>query len=310
MTAPMVTIGATRHRLIQIGKRLGLAVLVAGMVAYAMAPFAWLLISSVQAESEITSVPPRWIPHEPTLDNFREILLRRPMDVSADFDKKMGAYGTFPTKDILPGLWNSLRVATVVVLVNIVLAGLAAYGFARLTFRFKQGLFYMVLLSRIVPDISLIIPFYILLRRLGLLDTLAGLAISHIGISLPLTVFILVGYFETIPGEIEKAARVDGCTRLQVLWRVILPLSKPALIAAGLFSFLASWNEFLFALLTTATMKARTVPVLLTDFATEMSVSFARMNAATVIIVIPPILMALLFHRHFVRGLTAGAVKG
>lgn len=298
------------YRLRAAALRLGLYLVVGAMLFYALAPFYWMVNSSLQLEKDVVSVPPNWVPPKLNVANYGEIIFRKPADVSVAFDKRMAGYATFPTADILPSMWNSLVVALAVMSVNVVLGSLAAYGIARLRFAGKQALFYFVLASRIVPEVSLIVPFYLFIRSLGLLNTYSGLIITYIPISLPLVIFVLVSYFETVPREIESAARVDGCDRLQVLWRVILPLSAPAIITAAVFAFLASWNEFLFPLVLTQTIKTRPVTVVMLDFVSEFSVSFARMNAAGVACVLVPVMLALVFQRYFIRGLTAGAVKG
>ncbi|MDP7504167.1 MAG: carbohydrate ABC transporter permease [Nitrospinota bacterium] len=298
------------YRRSAIAGRIMLYAIVAFMLFYALSPFYWMLNSSLQLEKDVVSVPPNWVPPQVTLNNFSEIVLRKPADVSVEFDKKMAGYSTFPTADVLPSMWNSFVVAVGVLVVNVVLGSLAAYGFARLRFAGKQYLFYMVLASRIVPEVSLIVPFYLLIRSIGLLDSYLGLIVTYIPISLPLVIFVLVSYFETIPRDIENAARVDGCDRFQTLWRVILPLSTPAIVTAGMFAFLTSWNEFLFPLVLTQTMETRPITVTLLDFVSEFSVSYARMNAAGIACVIVPVALALIFQRYFVRGLTAGAVKG
>jgi len=298
------------YRRSTIAGRIMIYAIVAFMLFYALSPFYWMLNSSLQLEKDVVSVPPNWVPPQVTLNNYAEIVLRKPADVSVAFDKKMGGYSTFPTADVLPSMWNSFVVAVGVVVVNVLLGSLAAYGFARLRFAGKQYLFYTVLASRIVPEVSLIVPFYLLIRSIGLLDTYLGLIVTYIPISLPLVIFVLVAYFETVPREIENAARIDGCNRFQTLWRVILPLSTPAIITAGMFAFLTSWNEFLFPLVLTQTMETRPITVTLLDFVSEFSVSYARMNAAGVACVVVPVALALIFQRYFIRGLTAGAVKG
>ena len=299
-----------RYRRQGIALRVGLYVIIAIMLFYALAPFAWMVNSSLQFEKDVVSVPPNWVPPKLNVGNYKEIVQRKPADVSVDFDKKMAGYSTFPTADVLPSMWNSFVVALGVTVVNVILGCLAAYGFARLYFKGKQYLFYLVLASRIVPEVSLIVPFYLLIRNLGLLDSYLGLIVTYVPISLPLVIFVLVAYFETVPHEIESAARMDGCNRLQTLWRVILPLSTPAMVTAGVFAFLTSWNEFLFPLVLTQTMNSRPITVTMLDFVSEFSVSYARMNAAGVACVVVPVSLALIFQRYFVRGLAAGAVKG
>ncbi len=299
-----------RYRQAAIVGRIALYLIVAVMLFYAISPFYWMLNSSLQFEKDVVSVPPNWVPPALNIGNFEEIILRKPADTSVAFDKKMAGYSTFPTADVLPSMWNSFVVAFGVTIINVILGCLAAYGFARLYFKGKQSLFYVVLASRIVPEVSLIVPFYLMIRGLGLLDTYMGLIVAYIPISLPLAIFVLVAYFETVPQEIESAARVDGCNRFQTLWRVILPLSTPAIVTAAVFVFLTSWNEFLFPLVLTQTMNTRPITVTLLDFVSEFSVSYARMNAAGVACVVIPVALALMFQRYFVRGLTAGAVKG
>ncbi len=299
-----------RYRRAALVGRVALYLIVAAMLFYAISPFYWMVNSSLQFEKDVVSVPPNWLPPEVNIGNYTEILLRKPADTSVEFDKSMAGYSTFPTADVLPSMWNSFVVALGVTIINVILGCLAAYGFARLRFAGKQYLFYVVLASRIVPEVSLIVPFYLMIRGIGLLDTYLGLIVAYIPISLPLAIFVLVAYFETVPKEIESAARVDGCNRFQTLWRVILPLSAPAIVTAAVFVFLTSWNEFLFPLVLTQTMNTRPITVTLLDFVSEFSVSYARMNAAGVACVVIPVVLALIFQRYFVRGLTAGAVKG
>lgn len=267
---------------------------------YTLAPFTWMIVSSLQTEREIVSVPPHWIPHEPTLVNYRNILREPPA----------GVFVPSSAREMLPALRNSTVVALAVLVLVLLLGVPAAFAFARFKLRFRNGLIYLVLGSRIVPDIVLIIPFYLLFQHLALTDTLAALVVSYVGMTLPFTIFILAGYFETIPEELGKAARIDGCNRLQALLRVVLPLSGPALVTAGIFVFITCWNEFLFGFMLTQTEAAKTVTVVLSNFTTDVTVDFALMNAAGVIAMVPPVVLALLFRRFVVSGLVTGAVKG
>lgn len=280
--------------------RVGLYLAAALIVAYTLAPFSWMIISSLQTEREIASVPPHWIPHEPTLANYRNILLQPPP----------GVFVPSSAREMLPALRNSTVVALTVLVLDLLLGVPAAFAFARFKLRFRDGLIYLVLGSRIVPDIVLIIPFYLLFQSLALTDTLTALVVSYVGMTLPFTIFILAGYFETIPEELGKAARIDGCNRFQALLRVVLPLSGPALVTAGVFVFITCWNEFLFGFMLTQTAAAKTVTVVLSNFTTDVTVDFALMNAAGVIAMVPPVVLALLFRRFVVSGLVTGAVKG
>jgi multiple sugar transport system permease protein len=162
----------------------------------------------------------------------------------------------------------------------------------------------------VIPDIALVVPFFLVIKNLGLLDSLWALILTYLAITVPFTVFILVGYFESLPDDLDKAARIDGCSRFQTLTRVFLPLAVPSLVAVILFTFLTSWNEFLLALMFTQTQAAQTLPIIVASFTSDFTISFSFINAAGVVAVIPPVIVAIMFERYIVSGLTAGAVKG
>jgi multiple sugar transport system permease protein len=167
-----------------------------------------------------------------------------------------------------------------------------------------------MLSTRVIPDIALVVPLFLMIRNLGLSNTLGALIITYLAITLPFTVYILINYFESIPIDLHKAARVDGCSHLQVLQHVYLPLGVPALMASLMFAFLTSWNEFLLALMLTQSDEMKTLPIVISGFVLDFTTSFSFINAAGVIAIVPPVLIALLFERYIVSGLTAGAVKG
>ncbi|HZM33013.1 MAG TPA: carbohydrate ABC transporter permease [Burkholderiales bacterium] len=281
---------------------------------YILAPVAWLLSSSFQGESEITSRPPHWIPHEPTLENFAAIFQARDRQVTYENrrqgDPATGGFIPSTARDLIPSMWNSFVVAVSVVLLNLLVAVPAAYAMAKIRFIGRSTSIYFMLTTRVIPDIALVVPFFLFIRTFGLLDHLGSLVITYLAITVPFSIFILVSYFESLPDELDKAARVDGCSRLQTLMRVYLPLALPALVAVVLFTFLTSWNEFLLALMFTQTPKSQTMPIVVASFASDFTISFAFINAAGVLAVIPPVLMAVIFERYIVSGLTAGAVKG
>jgi multiple sugar transport system permease protein len=181
---------------------------------------------------------------------------------------------------------------------------------AKIRFIGRSTSIYFMLTTRVIPDIALVVPFFLFIRTFGLLDHLGSLVITYLAITVPFSIFILVGYFESLPDELDKAARVDGCSRWQTMTRVYVPLALPALVAVVLFTFLTSWNEFLLALMFTQTPKSQTMPIVVASFASDFTISFAFINAAGVLAVIPPVLMAVVFERYIVSGLTAGAVKG
>ena len=283
-------------------------------LVYILAPVAWLLSSSFQGEAEITSRPPHWIPHEPTVENFAAIFQARDRQVTYENprqgDRPTGGFIRSTARELIPSMWNSLVVAVSVVLLNLLVAVPAAYAMAKIRFIGRSTSIYFMLTTRVIPDIALVVPFFLFIRTFGLLDSLGSLVITYLAITVPFSIFILVSYFESLPDELDKAARVDGCSRLQTLMRVYLPLALPALVAVVLFTFLTSWNEFLLALMFTQTPKSQTMPIVVASFASDFTISFAFINAAGVLAVIPPVLMAVIFERYIVSGLTAGAVKG
>jgi multiple sugar transport system permease protein len=205
---------------------------------------------------------------------------------------------------------NSLIVACAVVVLNLLVGVPAAYAMAKIRFRGRQASVYGILATRVIPDIALVVPFFLFIRKLGLLDSPWSLIITYLAITVPFSVFILVSYFESLPDELDKAARVDGCSRLQTLTRVYLPLALPSLVAVVLFAFLASWNEFLLALVFTHTPRSQTLPIIIASFTSDFTISFSFINAAGVLAIVPPVILAVMFERYIVSGLTAGAIKG
>jgi multiple sugar transport system permease protein len=308
MTATMPAAAVRHYRahspLRRLGRGVALALASVLFLGYVLAPIVWLVSSSLQGEREIISKPPHWIPDAPTLANFRAIFAAGDKAVTSEqrMPADAGGGGFIPStaSNLLPAMRNSFIVACAVVVLNLVIGVPAAYAMAKIHFRGRQASIYVMLATRVIPDIALVVPFFLFIRNLGLLDSLWSLVITYLAVTVPFSVFVLVSYFESLPDELDKAARVDGCSRLQTLLRIYLPLARPSLVAVILFAFLASWNEFLLALMFTQTPASQTLPIIIASF----------INAAGVLAIIPPVILALLFERHIVSGLTAGAVKG
>lgn len=312
--ASMVRRRKSGPRPARIWRGVGLAVASTMFLVYVLAPIAWLVSSSVQNESEITSVPPHWLPENPTLDNFRAIFSAGDEDITYETrraaDPASGGFIPSTAGNLLPAMVNSFIVSVSVVILNLLVAVPAAYALAKIRFRGRHLSIYAILTTRVIPDIALVVPFFLFIRNLGLLDTLSSLVITYLAVSVPFSVFILTNYFEQLPDELDKAARVDGCSRLQTLTRVYLPLAAPSLVALSLFAFLTSWNEFLLALMFTQTTQSQTLPIVVASFTSDFTISFSFINAAGVLAIIPPVILAVMFQRYIVSGLTAGAVKG
>lgn len=281
---------------------------------YVLAPIAWLFSSSVQSEAEITSVPPHWIPEQPTLQNFQAIFTTQDEKVTYESrrqgDTATGGFIPSTAGNLLPAMKNSFIVALAVVVLNLLVSVPAAYALAKIRFIGRTSSIYFMLSTRVIPDIALVVPFFLFVQKLGLMDNLLSLVITYLAITVPFSIFILTGYFESLPDELDKAARVDGCSRLQTLVLVFLPLALPSLVAVVLFTFLTSWNEFLLALMFTQTPASQTMPIVVASFTSDFNISFSFINAAGALAIVPPVLIAILFERYIVSGLTAGAVKG
>ena len=279
-----------------------------------LAPIAWLVSSSFQSEAEITSVPPHWIPEEPTIENFAAIFKSSSKVVTYETRKQgdtaTGGFIPSTAVNLLPSMKNSFLVALAVVLLNLLVGVPAAYALAKIRFIGRSTSIYFMLSTRVIPDIALVVPFFLFVQKLGLMDNLFSLIITYLAITVPFSIFILTGYFESLPDELDKAARVDGCSRLQTLLLVYLPLALPSLVAVILFAFLTSWNEFLLALMFTQTPASQTMPIIVASFTSDFNISFSFINAAGVMAIVPPVIIAIIFERYIVSGLTAGAVKG
>lgn len=311
-----VTAPATAHRARpRIGRGVLLALFSALLVLYVAGPVAWLLSSSFKTESEITAKPPTWIPNQPTVGNFAAIFgseaktvtyeTRRQGDVATS-----GRFLPSGAENLLPSLWNSFAVGVWVAALNVLLSLTAAYAIAVIDFRGRQGTLYTILVTRVIPDIALIVPLFLAMRNFGLVNTKTSLVLTYLAVTLPFTIFILINYFESVPRDLYRAARADGCSHMQALWHVYLPLSLPAIVASLMFAFLTSWNEFIFALILTQNIEAQTLPIVISGFVMDFTTSFSFINAAGVIAIVPPVVLAMLFERYIVSGLTAGAVKG
>lgn len=298
----------------RIGRALLLAFFSALFVLYVAGPVAWLVSSSLQTEAQITAIPPNWLPPEINLGNFDAILNAAERQVTYETrrqgDPASGGFLPSGAANLIPSLWNSLTVGLWVAALNLLLSVTAAYAIAVIDFRGRRATLYTVLATRVVPDIALIVPLFLVIRNLGLINTLGALVVTYLAITVPFTIFILISYFEGIPRDLYRAARIDGCGHWGALRHVYLPLSLPALVASLTFAFLTSWNEFVFALVLTQNVAAQTLPIVISGFVMDFTTSFSFVNAAGVIAIIPPVLMAVLFQRYIVSGLTAGAVKG
>jgi ABC-type glycerol-3-phosphate transport system permease component len=251
-------------------------------------PFYWAIVSSFTPEARLFQRP-SLVPTTLVLDHYHAL---------------------FTERNFWVPIRNSLIVAGATTAICVTVGGLCAYALARLSFRGKGPLLGLILAVSVFPQISVVSPLYLLLRRLHLINTYPGLILPYLTFAMPLTVWLLVGFFRQLPAELEEAAMVDGASRLRALREVILPLALPGLAATAILTFVYSWNEFLFALSFTLGPERQTVPVAIALFRGQYQVPWGQILAAAIVATAPVALLVLLFQRRIVQGLTAGAVKG
>ncbi|GFP32348.1 multiple sugar transport system permease protein [Candidatus Hakubella thermalkaliphila] len=271
------------------------------MALWSLAPFYWVVLSTLIPEVELYSTPPRWVPRNITLASFHRILVE-----GGGF---RGGGGITATELIQRGLANSLIVAITSTLIMAVLASMLGYVFARCRFPGKNLFFLYILGTIVVPGWPVLIGLLAAFSRLGLLDTLMGLIIVSVAYRIPFDTWFMRGYLETIPRELDDAARIDGCSRLGALFRILLPASIPGLASVLVVSFLFSWNMFLAPLVLTFTLKAKPITVNISELIGQFYVHWDLMSAGAVIAIIPPILVVLLFQKYIVQGMVRGAIK-
>ncbi len=259
------------------------------LILWAVLPFFWMVSTSFKTTEETYTVPLVWIPRYPTIKNFLYVVKRAPF---------------------LTYFRNSVVVAVSTTVIAIILASLAGYSFSRFKFLGGHSLLLIFLITQMFPGALLIIPLFQIIKALKLLNTLYALVLSYITFSLPLCTWLMKGFFDQIPQELEEAAMIDGCSRVSAMVRVIFPLALPGVMAASIFSFIGAWDEFIFALIFTSTDKARTLPVGLQRFITSYEIYWNHLGAASVLTTIPVVILFLFIQRHMVKGLTAGSVKG
>jgi multiple sugar transport system permease protein len=261
-----------------------IAALIVVTLAVMLFPFYWMLLTSLRSQVDNVARIPVWF-FTPTLENYQNVIARN---------------------DFLRFTWNSFVVASLSTAVGLILGLPAAYSIAR----FKQeGLAIAILIARLTPYITYLVPWYLAFRALGLIDTYLALTLTHLIVGMPLIVWIMISFFEGVPLDLEEAAFVDGATRLGVFWRVILPLSTPGIVASSILAFIFSWNQFLFSLVLSGP-NTRPVPVAVFNFISYGQIDFGGLGAAAVMITLPVLILTLIIQRWIVTGLTMGAVKG
>lgn len=271
------------------------------LVLWSILPILWVLISSISTRAELYSIPPNWIPENPTFHAYYSVLV--------EGEGFRGGEGQASARLIRMGIRNSLIISISTTALVMAVAPLLGYAFGRLRFPGRRLFFYLVLALIALPGWPVIIGLFPMMSRLRLLDTKVGLILLLFTYRIPFEMWFMTGYFRQVPSEIEDAARVDGCTRLQALYRIVIYMVQPGIIAVSIISFLHSWNFFLIPLVMAYTLRSKPLTVTITEFVGQYFVQWDLMSAATILAIIPPLIMVLLFQRYIVKGLSAGAIK-
>ncbi len=275
---------STGHPWRRAARTLAFYALVLAIMVPFLFVFYWMILSSFKGQVQNTAYPPVWF-FKPTLDNYREVFLKN---------------------DILLFAKNSSIIAFGATSLGLILGLPAAYAIARYK---MHGLGLAILIARVQPGISFLIPLFVIFLKLKMIDTYQALIITHLIVTMPIIVWMMISYFEDIPSELDDAARVDGCSPFGAFWRVALPLVRPGIAASAILAFIFSWNNFLFGLVLSS-FRTKPLPVAVFNFMSYEEINWGGLTAAASLITLPVLFLVLLVQRHIVRGLTVGAVKG
>ena len=256
---------------------------------FSLIPILWSLSTSFKSNAFMFLQPPQWIPKQISFEHYKEILN----------NPKMMKY-----------FFNSFITAAASTIIALIIGVLGAYGFSRYKFPGRKTLLISILLTRMLPRVALIVPFFITLQKIKMYNTRAGLILVFLTITMPLSIWLLKGFFDSIPYEIEEAATIDGCSALGILTRVIIPIILPGIASVGMYVFITAWNEFLFVLVLTSGEELRTISVALAFFIDEWGIRWGPLMAASILMSIPAIIVFTMFQKSLIKGLSEGAVKG
>ena len=268
-------------------------VFLAVLLFFTVVPMAWMVSTSLKSSFAAIDQPPRWIPAEPTIVNYTKLL---------NPDETVGA-------DFLRYMRNSVWVSTATTVLGLIVAVPASYAFSRFAFPGRDTLFFSVLVRNMFPTVVFLIPLFILMRRLTLVDSHWSLILTYLTFGLPLSIWLLKGFYDNIPVELEQAARIDGATRFQAFYLIVMPLSSPGIIATAIYAFIQGWNEYVYARTFIQSDRLLTMPVGLQKFFTEYASDWPGLMAASFIMSVPVVVLFLALQKYFVQALTEGAVK-
>lgn len=263
------------------------------LLVFTAVPMGWMVLTSVKSQFAAMQYPPQWWPAEPTLESYRKLL---------DPSNEVG-------REFLQYFLNSLYVSVATTVLGVVVAVPAAYAFSRFRFPGRTFLFFAVLVRNMFPAVVFLMPLFLMMRWLGLVGSHGSLILTYLTFGLPLSIWLLKGFYDNIPIQLEQAARIDGATRFQAFYLIVLPLSTPGIIATSIFSFIGAWNEYVYAVTFLNNKDKLTLPVGIQRYFTEFATDWPGLMAATFLMSVPVVLLFLVLQKYFVRALTEGAVK-
>jgi multiple sugar transport system permease protein len=288
---------STKRWLPRLGKAAGCAVL----LVWSLGPIYWALVCSLMRPTDLTAQPVHYFPPVITFEHYANLL------------GAVSHYAGMITDSVWPefsrALLNSIVISTAATIATTAIAAVGSYAFARLRFAGKEIVFNLAVATLAIPAYSVMIPVYRMLASMHLIDTYFGITIVHVSTFLPFALWLMRSTYKALPISLEEAAAIDGAGRLYVLWRIVLPISAPGLVACAILTFLGVWGQFLVPLVFSPTMSTKPLTVLIPEFVTKNYVDYGLMNAAGLLAAIPPIVLVLFLNRFLISGLTAGAVK-
>ncbi|NHN31494.1 carbohydrate ABC transporter permease [Paenibacillus agricola] len=278
-----------KHKKSNVGKAILSYLFLIGLIIFGLFPALWMFVTSIKPMNENFTVPPSIMVQNPTWTNYHKVIFE---------------------SGIPRAFLNSIVVTGSATLLTLFIAILAGYGFSRYKFKGSKKLSSGLLYGQMMPGVVIVMPIYMTFTKIGFVDSYIGLIIANVALTIPMSVIMLTSFFKTVPRELEEAAKIDGTTTVGALFRIILPVSSPGLIAVTVYAFLHIWEEFLFALILTNSDTVRTLPIGITHFSGEFVVDWGAMMGASMLVSVPVLIIFLLCNKYFVQGLSDGSVKG
>ena len=272
-------------------KTLNMIALYAALIiasSFVIIPVLWMLSTSIKTMEEMFTIPLRWIPEFPTLESYKRIWT----------DYPFGRY-----------ILNSVIVVSGATVISLLMSSLAGYGASRFKFPGRAIFLTFLLVTQMFPSIMLLIPYFKLMKTLGLVDSYMGLTLAYISFTIPLCSWLMLGYFESIPKELDAAASIDGASRFRTFWQIVMPLALPGVAATAIYAFIVGWNEYIFALVLTTSENMKTVPIGIGELVGQYRIAWNDMMAISLVVSIPLTILFLFLQKYLVSSLTAGAVK-